>query len=214
MSKTIAFAGLALLVILALTGCQAQCPVPSSASESAPSEQTAANESQPIDVGAAVKLSDLKAMTLYENLANGFNISYPEGWIVLEPDTNPEGIVAGFLAPGEDMEIPEIYMLVQVDDLQAGQKVSLDQYTQASMEALNEEASQIKILTESGITLGNLPGHAIVYNLESDGVSFRVLKAWAVAGDRAYIFTYNAPDDRYEEFSADISSMLKSFQAA
>jgi hypothetical protein len=122
--------------------------------------------------------------------------------------------VAGFLAPGEDMEIPEIYMLVQVDDLQAGQKVSLDQYTQALMEALNEEASQIKILTESGITLGNLPGHAIVYNLESDGVSFRVLKAWAVAGDRAYIFTYNAPDDRYEEFSADISSMLKSFQAA
>jgi len=41
-----------------------------------------------------------------------------------------------------------------------------------------------------------------------------VLKAWAVAGDWAYIFTYNAPDDRYEEFSADISSMLKSFQAA
>jgi len=138
---------------LSLTGCQAQCPIPSSAPEPSPSEQTAAKDSQPIDVSGAVKLSDLQAMTLYENLANGFKISYPEGWFVQEPGPNPQGIVAGFLAPGEDMDNPEIYMFVQVENLPAGQRVSLDQYTQASMQVLNKEAPQLKILTESGITL-------------------------------------------------------------
>jgi len=92
-------------------------------------------------------------MTLYENLANGFKISYPEGWFVQEPGPHPQGIVAGFLAPGEDMDNPEIYMFVQVENLPAGQRVSLDQYTQASMQVLNKEAPQLKILTESGITL-------------------------------------------------------------
>jgi hypothetical protein len=209
MSRTIVLGALALFMALALTGCQAQCPVPSPASE--PAEQTAAKESPPKDIGGAVNLSDLRAMALYENLANGFNISYPEEWIAKEPEANQQGIVAGFLAPGEDVNSPEIYMFVQVESLPAGQKVSLDQYTQALMQILKKDASQIKILTDDGITLGNLSSHAIVYNIESDRRSFRVIKTWTLANDRAFIFTYNAPDDRYEEFSADVSSMLKSF---
>jgi hypothetical protein len=213
MSRTILLGALTLFMALALTGCQAQCPVPLPASEPAPAEQTAAKDNQSIEIGGAVNLSLLRAMALYENLAYGFNISYPEEWTAQEPDPNQEGIVAGFLAPGEDMNSPEIYMFVQVESLPAEQKVSLDQYTQALMQVLKKDAPQIKILTDEGTTLGNLPGHAIVYNIESAGRSFRVLKAWAVANDRAYVFTYNAPDDRYEEFSNDVSSMIKSFQA-
>jgi hypothetical protein len=181
MSRTIALGALALFMALVLTGCQAQCPAPTP--ETPPSPEAAAKESPPIDVGGAVNLSDLQAMTLYENLVYGFNMSYPEGWVAQEPDPNQQGIVTGFLAPGEDMSNTETYMFVQVESLPAGQKVSLDQYTQASMQILKKVAPQIKILNESGIFLGKLPGHAIVYNLESDGRSFRVLKAWTVAND-------------------------------
>jgi len=110
MSRTIPLGALALFMALALTGCQAQCPVPAPASEPTPAEQTAVNESPPIDVGGAVNLSDLRAMALYENLAYGVNISYPEEWIAQEPDPNDLGIVVGFLAPGEDPNNPQDYL--------------------------------------------------------------------------------------------------------
>lgn len=70
----------------------------------------------------------------------------------------------------------------------------------------------IKILTEGDISIAGHSGHAIVYNLESDNAAFRVLKAWTLIGDKAYAFTYNAPDDRYEEFAGDISKMIASLK--
>jgi hypothetical protein len=58
--------------------------------------------------------------------------------------------------------------------------------------------------------LGGQPGHAVVYNLMSDGAEYKVLIAWAVHGDKAYIFTYNAPVNRYEEFAKDASTIIGS----
>ena len=73
---------------------------------------------------------------------------------------------------------------------------------------------KLQILTESDIPMDGQSGHAIVYNLESDGAEYKVLKAWTVQGDAAYIFTYNAPIDRYEEFAKDASKIIGSLAVA
>ena len=52
-----------------------------------------------------------------------------------------------------------------------------------------------------------------MYNLESENTTVRVLKAWTVVGEGAYVFTYNAPDELYDQFAADVADIIDSFKA-
>lgn len=170
-------------------------------------------QSEPLNTSGALSLSDLKEMQLYENAQYGFEISYPADWTAQELEPNEEGIIAGFLAPGEDMDNPTVYLLLQNIELPAGEGMTLEQYSQATLSILQEVVPDLEILTESDITIGEMPGHAIVYNLESEDMTFRVLKAWTVIGEDAYVFTYNAPDELYDQFAADAADMIDSFKA-
>lgn len=170
-------------------------------------------QSEPVDTSGALGLSDLEEMQLYENAQYGFQLSYPAGWTGTEPDANDEGVVAGFLAPGEDMDNPVIYLLVQIEALPSGQKVTLDQYGQAVQTALKSNRPDLEIETEGDISVGGQPGHAIVYGLESEDEAFRVLKAWTLSGEYAIVFTYNAPHDRYDEYADEISKIIGSLES-
>lgn len=152
-------------------------------------------------------------MQLYENTQYVFGMSYPINWIAQELDANDQGIVVGFLAPGENVNSTTIYLVVQIEMLPSGQKTTLEQYGQGVQRNLKATMPDLKILTEGDILIGGQPGHSIVYNLASQDVTFKVLKAWTLRGEEAYAFTYNAPDDRYDEFSGDISKMIGSLNA-
>lgn len=180
--------------------------------------ETTINESVaqvgPLDTSGALRLSDMNEMQLYENAQWGFTMSYPMNWISMEPDENDQGIVVGFLAPGEDVNNPLVYLLVQIEPLPSGQNITLEQYSQAVKGNLKAAIPDLKILTESSISVSGHPGHAIVYPLVSDDATFRVLKAWTLRGENAYVFTYNAPYDRYDEFAGDVSKIINSLNVA
>ena len=213
MKRNLLLGLLALLAFsLSLSGCYAQsCGAP--ASQESPAK-TNYSQNEPLNTSGAVGLSDLKEMQLYENAENNFRVSYPSGWIAKDANANDLGIVAGFLAPGEDMNNPSIYVSLQVEALPAGMNLTLAQYGQAALSSLKAALPKLQILTESDIPMDGQSGHAIVYNLESDGAEYKVLKAWTVQGDAAYIFTYNAPTDRYEEFAKDASKIIGSLAVA
>lgn len=168
----------------------------------------------PLDTSGALRLSGMNEMQLYENDLLGFAMSYPKGWSFMEPDENDQGIVVGFLAPGEDVNNPSIYLLVQIETLPSGQNITLEQYSQAVQGNLKAAIPDLEILTESSISVSGHPGHAIVYSLVSEGATFRVLKAWTLRGDDAYVFTYNAPYDSYDEFAGDVRKMINSLNVA
>jgi serine/threonine-protein kinase len=171
-----------------------------------------ANDSpnEPLNTSGAVGLSDLREMQLYENAENDFTVTYPSGWIAEDADANDLGLVAGFLAPGVDMNNSSIYITLQVEALPEGMNLTLAQYGKAALGNLKEALPDLQILAESDIPMGGQSGHAVVYNLMSDGTEYKVLRAWTVQGDAAYIFTYNAPVDRYEEFAKDASTIIGS----
>ena len=170
-------------------------------------------QGEPLNNSGALSLSDMNEMLLYESPQYGIDLSYPADWIAQEPDINDAGIIVGFLAPGEDIDNPAIYLLVQNEKLPTGQDITLEQYGQAAMRTLEEAMPDLNILTESDITIGEIPGHGVVYSLNSQNMTFTVLKAWTVIGEDAYIFTYSAPDEFYELFAGDVSDMIDSFDA-
>ena len=206
--------GLLALLALALSlsgSCAQPCPAPESQATSA---SAIGSQNEPLNTSGALSLSDMAEKLLYENSENGVSITYPSGWLAEEPDANDEGIIVGFLAPGQDVNSPEVYVFLQMEMLPAGQEITLEQYGQAALSNLQAAKPDLKVLTESDIPVGGQPGHAIVYELDSEGESYRVLKAWSVQGDAAYIFTYNAPVDRYEEFAREASQIIGSLNAS
>ncbi len=168
------------------------------------------SQDEPVDTTGAVGLADMNELYQYENSEYDFSVTYPSSWMAEDADENDMGIVAGFLAPGDDMDNPSTYVTMQVEALPAGMNLTLEQYGQAAMSSLKEALPDLQILEESDIAIGQKVGHAIVYDLNSDGIDFKVLKAWMVEGDEAYIMTYNAPADQYDEFAKDASTIIGS----
>ena len=123
--------GLLILTTLAISiaVCHAQ-PFPTPAS-SVDSYNAIVSQNEPLNTSGALSFSAMTEMQLYENKEYGFSLSYPSTCIVQEPDQNNLGIVAGFLAPGEDINNPTIYIYVQIEKLPIGQKINLEQYSQA-----------------------------------------------------------------------------------
>ena len=102
---------------------------------------------------------------------------------------------------------------MQIEKLPVGQIISLEQYSQAVLNSLKTALPDLNILTESDISIGGQPGHAVVYNLVSEGSTYRVLKAWVIQGAKKHTaFTYNAPNDRYEAFAGDASTIIGSLK--
>jgi len=208
------FLGLLVLLTFAfiISGCYAQNgSVPASLDGSVQADDS---QNEPLNTSGAIELSDLGEMQLYENAENSFTVTYPTGWVAQDADANDLGVVAGFLAPGEDMNSSSIYITLQVEKLPEGMNLTLSQYGKAALSNLKKAVPDLKILAESDIPIGGQPGHAVVYNLMSDGLEYRVLRAWTVQGDAAYVFTYNAPDDRYDEFAKDASKIIGSLELA
>ena len=168
------------------------------------------SQDETVDTTGAVGLADMNELYQYENSEYDFSVTYPSSWMAEDADENDMGIVAGFLAPGDDMDNPSTYVTMQVEALPAGMNLTLEQYGQAAMSSLKESLPDLQILEESDIAIGQKVGHAIVYDLNSDGIDFKVLKAWMVEGDEAYIMTYNAPADQYDEFAKDASTIIGS----
>ncbi|MEI6102379.1 MAG: hypothetical protein WCP70_00360 [Methanothrix sp.] len=207
---------LGLLVLLAfslsLPGCIAQCCGAAASLESPAKANDSQNE--PLNTSGAVGLSDMREMQLYENAENDFRVTYPSGWIAEDANANDLGLVAGFLVPGEGMNSSSIYITLQVEALPEGMNLTLTQYGIAALSSLLEALPDLQILAESDIPMGGQPGHAVVYNLMSDGAEYKVLRAWTVQGDAAYVFTYNSPVDRYDEFAKDASKIIGSLAVA
>ena len=182
-------------------------------SAEAPGADNVSAQSEPLNTTGALSLSGLNEMLLYENSQYGIGLSYPADWIAQEYDPNDAGIIVGFMAPEENIDDPTVYLLVQNEELPAGEVVTIEQYSQAALRILNESLPDLEVLKESNITIGELPGYAIVYKLERENMTVRVLNAWTVVGEDAYVFTYNAPDELYDQFAADAADMIDSFNA-
>jgi len=203
--------GLSLLMIsLTMAGCQAQsCPVlPGN------SDQECNNETQDesVDTSGALTISDMKELQQYQNAQYGFVMTYPSGWTAQEPDENDLGMVVGFLAPDEDIDNPLDYVTVQIEPLPAGQRITLEQYTQAVLSNLKSSYPDFRSLAEGDMVLSDQPAHVLAYSASIDQTPYQVLVAYAIADDKAYIVTYYALAERYAQYEDAAKEMINSFR--
>lgn len=208
MKHSLLVALIAFSIVLIIPAC---CGQNSSVNSSMPcAECSSAASGEPTNSSGAGSPSGQPEMRLYENALYGITVAYPSGWRVEDAEENDLGIVAGFLAPGEDAASPKVYVTMQVEALPADTNLTIEQFTQETYGSLKVALPDLQVEEESDIFMGDSPGHAIVYNLESDGMQFTVLKAWTILRGHACIMTYNAPSDRFDAFFRDASQIISS----
>ena len=202
---------LALLVFaLFIPGCYAQsCPAPASDESPANINDT---RNQSLDTAGSLDLSDMKQMLLYENREFGFSITYPSGWIAEEPEPNELGMVAGFLAPGEDIDNAQNYVTLQIEELPANQDIKLEQYTNSVLQNLEGSYSDFQLLAEGDMLLSDQPAQVLAYSATIDQIPYQILLAYTIKDKRAYIVTFYALTDSYMQYENDAKEIINSFE--
>ncbi|HEX7208454.1 MAG TPA: PsbP-related protein, partial [Nitrososphaeraceae archaeon] len=148
----------------------------------------------------------------YENLLLGIKMQYPSNWTVSDTALRDYNDVVAFYSPLQNFSdaLPAQLVLSMV---RYSQNVSLDEYTNLSLSALNQ--SQQFIVNESTpFTLANNPAHKIIFSAISptEQINFNVMQIWTSIGNKLYILSYNAEAPKFSKNLPTIEQMLQTVE--
>jgi hypothetical protein len=172
-------------------------------------QQTMSQKEFPSSISNTTTTSDFLT---YENLLLGIKMQYPSNWTVSSSALRDYNDVVAFYSPLQNLSdtLPAQLVLSMV---RYSQNISLDEYTNLSLSALNR--SQQFIVNESNpFTLANNPAYKIIFSAISptDQVNFNVMQIWTSIGDKLYILSYNAEASKFSKNLPTIEQMLQSVE--
>ena len=91
--------------------------------------------------------------------------------------------------------------------------MTLDTYTSDSLAAYRN-ASDIKILESTPMTLSNQSAHRIVYTDNSlEGIMLKKIQAWTVVNNsRVYVITFGGEESKYSDYLPQVQNIIHSFR--
>lgn len=140
-------------------------------------------------------------MIIYDNPAFGIRIQYPSDWGRLDLSFLQDSADIDFY-PLSDTSLAKNVKL-QVKNLPF-HNMTLEEYTNSQIDPTEE------ILLESNTTtLADLPGYKIVF---TNMVGLKTMQVWTIKDDKAYIITYVAKEEDYENDLQIVQKMIDSFE--
>ena len=148
-------------------------------------------------------------LSLYENDSHGFRVNYPEVWSQQNRDDFfAMGVV--FFSPLEnDSDKFKERVSVLVENLSSD--MSLAQYTDESISEI-KRLSDPKVGEAQAINLGNHEARQVVYLGEENGNPVQRMQTWSVKNNQAYVITYTAQPDSYDNYLPAVEKMIESFE--
>jgi len=144
---------------------------------------------------------DINTFRIYENPTYGIQIQYPSDWGRLDLSFLQDSADIDFY-PLSDTSLAKNVKL-QVKNLPF-HNMTLKEYTNSQINPTEE------ILLESNTTtLADLPGYKIVF---TNMVGLKTMQVWTIKDDKAYIITYVAKEEDYENDLQIVQNMIDSFK--
>ena len=143
---------------------------------------------------------------LFEPQKGKIKLLYPSDWQVQrEPITNELG---KFISPKEyDTDTFQESLIVSVE----GSDLSLEQYTEKTLEQINQNITN-DIIDSKSITLDGKPANQVIYQRQVNQKNLKVMQSWTLINNRAYIVTYTAEEDKFNKFKPTITTMINSLE--
>lgn len=145
----------------------------------------------------------------YENSSQGFRVNYPQGWSRQNRD-DFFATGAVFFSPLKDNSDQfKERVSVLVENLPSD--LPLAEYTEQSISEI-KQLSDPDIGQAQPITLGVDEGRQIIYRGEENGNPVQRIQTWSVNGNRAYVITYTAQPESYNDYLPMVEKMIESFE--
>jgi serine/threonine protein kinase len=164
------------------------------------------------DSSAQLRKNISNGLLDYENNNEGIKIKYPGNWKKEEIQNPFTGEVAIFLAPKDnDADKFPGKVSIKIEDLSA-QNMSLEEYTDSSLEEINKFLKDGKIIKSIPTKLSNEKAQMVVYTgKDEEDNLIKYMEVWTVKDKKAYIISYIAESDKYSQLLNSAEAMIKSF---
>ncbi|PLZ96846.1 serine/threonine protein kinase [Fischerella thermalis CCMEE 5268] len=147
----------------------------------------------------------------YENSNYGIKIKYPTSWQLQIKEIDVLGVteVVTFISPRQS----------ETDKFQEKLNIDIEKFSGTLAESKELFVDEIKntlpeaqIINTSSTTLAFKQANQIIYTGKDEDTKLKNLQIWTLKGDKAYIITYTAAIDDYDEFIETVNEMIKSFE--
>jgi serine/threonine-protein kinase len=147
----------------------------------------------------------------YENADFGIKMQYPSNWTMSASALQSYNDVVAFYSPLQNLsDLLPAQLALSV--IRYSQNVSLDEYTNLTINALNQSGF---IINESNpFILAKNPAHQVIFSDISPSASFNfnVMQVWTTIGDKLYILSYNAEAPKFSKNLPVIQQILQSVE--
>ncbi|KAB8332756.1 serine/threonine protein kinase [Scytonema tolypothrichoides VB-61278] len=145
----------------------------------------------------------------YENSNFGIKIKYPESWQKQDINNPVTKEVVAFVSPKQsDVDKFQEKVTISVEEFSG----TLDEFRKSSVQEINKNILNAKIVSTSQTFFANKLGSELVFTGKTGENSLQNLQVFTLKGDKAYVITYIAEKDNYDEFLKTVEKMMKSFE--
>ncbi|MBU7581318.1 MAG: serine/threonine protein kinase [Nostoc sp. TH1S01] len=140
--------------------------------------------------------------------AHGVKINYPDNWAVQETPNAVTQEIVTFLSPkqGNQDQFQEL-ITIRVEPLSS----TLDESKDLFIKEVKNTIDDAQIENSSETTLANKRAKQLVFTGKSDNDRLKSLQVWTLQNDNAYIITYTATVDEYNQLLPIAEKMIQSF---
>jgi eukaryotic-like serine/threonine-protein kinase len=156
-----------------------------------------------------VKPSTQEKFDPYEDPTLGLKMNYPQTWRKQKIEIPSTKEVVTFVSPKQsDADKFQEKVTISIEDFSG----TLEEFTNSSIQDINNNMSKFKIVKLSETSLANKAGKELVFTGIVGENSLQNLQVFTLKGDKAYVIIYTAEKDSYEKFLPTAEKMMKSFE--
>ena len=153
-----------------------------------------------------------KKFLTYDNPSDGIKIKYPMDWV-------QEDILGGisyYFYPQNRDDTNSYYAegLMVTPGVFDDPQLTLDQYTEKTIEIYKNDNPEWVIIDSSKATLSGSQAHKFIVTYKDEEFNVKSMFIWTIRNNKPYIISYTAEQDRYETLLGTAQEMINSFEIA
>ncbi|MBW4449491.1 MAG: protein kinase [Spirirestis rafaelensis WJT71-NPBG6] len=145
----------------------------------------------------------------YENSSVGIKMKYPQSWERRDLDNLITGELVAFVSLKQsDADKFQEKLTISVEDFSG----TLEDFSDTSTRDINSYLVKAQIKKPSETTLANKLAYKLIYTGHDGENNLKSMQFFTLRGDKAYVITYTAARDSYNDFMQTAETMIKSFE--
>lgn len=145
----------------------------------------------------------------YGNSSLGITIKYPQSWERRDIDNPITGEVVAFVSSKQtEADKFQEKLTISVEDFSG----TLEDFSDTSTKDITKHLVKAEIQKPRETTLANKSAYQLIYTGKDGENNLKSMQLFTLRGDKAYIVTYTAAIDNYNDFIQTAETMIKSFE--